>query len=102
MPRDPGITDEMIIKLYKEGVSYKEMLPIVGLSDRAIRNVLYKHGNGQINLVFESTVNLKEFINNPKWDYKFISKKHDIYFTNTTTSEKPVNAGVKLVLTHSW
>ncbi|WP_338754479.1 LAGLIDADG family homing endonuclease [Bacillus sp. FJAT-52991] len=44
MPRNPGITDEMIIKLYKEGISYKEMLPIVGLSDRAIRNVLYKHG----------------------------------------------------------
>ncbi|MGM7634994.1 LAGLIDADG family homing endonuclease [Bacillus sp. Hm123] len=44
MPRNPGITDEMIIKLYKEGVSYKEMLPIVGLSDRAIRNVLHKHG----------------------------------------------------------
>ncbi|PAQ15481.1 hypothetical protein CD798_06755 [Bacillaceae bacterium SAOS 7] len=44
MPRNPRITDEMIIKLYKEGVSYKEMLPIVGLSDRAIRNVLHKHG----------------------------------------------------------
>lgn len=42
--RKPGITDEMIIELYKSGMPFKEMCPIVGLSDRAIRNVLYKHG----------------------------------------------------------
>lgn len=44
MPRKPGVTDEMIIKLYKSGMSYKEMEPILGISDRAIRNVMYKHG----------------------------------------------------------
>ncbi|MCZ8535958.1 LAGLIDADG family homing endonuclease [Paenisporosarcina quisquiliarum] len=44
MPRHPGITDETIIKLYKSDMSFKEMNTIVGLSDRAIRNVLYKHG----------------------------------------------------------
>lgn len=44
MPRNPGITDEVIIELYKSEMSFKEMKTIVGLSDRAIRNVLYKHG----------------------------------------------------------
>lgn len=44
MPRNPGITDEMIISMYKSGMPFKEMQPIIGLSDRAIRNVLYKHG----------------------------------------------------------
>ncbi|MGM0901024.1 MAG: LAGLIDADG family homing endonuclease [Bacillota bacterium] len=44
MPRNPGITDEFIIKMYKNGMSFKEMTKVVGLSDRAIRNVLYKHG----------------------------------------------------------
>lgn len=44
MGRNPGITDDDIIKMYKQGMSYKEMIPIVGLSDRAIHNVMYKHG----------------------------------------------------------
>ena len=44
MPRNPDMTDEVIIKLYKSGMSFKEMGPIVGLSDRAIRSVMYKHG----------------------------------------------------------
>jgi hypothetical protein len=44
MPRNPGVTDEKIINMYKSGMSFKEMIPIIGLSDRAIRNVLYKHG----------------------------------------------------------
>lgn len=44
MPRNPGITDEVIIKIYKSGMSYKEMEPIIGLSGRAIRDVMYKHG----------------------------------------------------------
>jgi LAGLIDADG-like domain len=44
MPRNPGMTDEVIIRLYKSGMSFKEMGPIVGLSDRAIRSVMYKHG----------------------------------------------------------
>ncbi|MFB5284083.1 LAGLIDADG family homing endonuclease [Peribacillus sp. Hz7] len=44
MPRNPGVTDEMIIEMYKAGMPYKEMEPIVGLSNRAIRNVMYKHG----------------------------------------------------------
>lgn len=42
--RNPGMTDEAIIKMYKSGMSFKEMGPIVGQSDRAIRNVMYKHG----------------------------------------------------------
>ena len=41
MPRNLGMTDEVIIKLYKSGMSFKEMGPIVGLSDRAIRGVMY-------------------------------------------------------------
>jgi len=44
MPRKPGMTDEAIIIMYKNGVPFKEMGPITGLSDRAIRNVMYKHG----------------------------------------------------------
>lgn len=43
MPRNPGMTDEVIIKMYKSGMTFKEMGPIVGISDRAIRNVMYKH-----------------------------------------------------------
>ncbi len=46
MPRNPGVTDEVIIQMYKSGMSFKEMIPIIGLSDRAIRNVLNKHGVG--------------------------------------------------------
>lgn len=38
------MTDEAIIKMYKSGMPFKEMAPIVGISDRAIRNVMYKHG----------------------------------------------------------
>lgn len=44
MPRNLGITDGMIFQMYKSGMSYKEMIPIVGLSCCAILNVLYKHG----------------------------------------------------------
>lgn len=44
MPRNPGITDEEIIKMYKSGMSFKEMKPIIGLSDRAIRDEMYKYG----------------------------------------------------------
>ncbi|TKC19272.1 LAGLIDADG family homing endonuclease [Robertmurraya kyonggiensis] len=44
MPRNPGVTDEEIIRMYKSGIPYKEMEPIVGLSSRSIRNVMYKHG----------------------------------------------------------
>lgn len=44
MPRKPGITDEIIIRLYKSGMPFNEMMSITGLSDRAIRNVMYKHG----------------------------------------------------------
>lgn len=44
MPRNPGITDEAIIKMYKSGMPYKEMVSRIGISDRSIRNVMYKHG----------------------------------------------------------
>ncbi|MFD1040018.1 LAGLIDADG family homing endonuclease, partial [Virgibacillus byunsanensis] len=44
MPRNPGITDEAIIKMYKSGIPFNEMVKIIGVSDRAIRNVMYKHG----------------------------------------------------------
>lgn len=43
MARKLGMTDEAIIHMYKSGMSYKEMEPVTGISDRAIRNVLYKH-----------------------------------------------------------
>ncbi|MCG7345212.1 hypothetical protein MHZ92_13790 [Sporosarcina sp. ACRSL] len=44
MARNPGMTDEKIIELYKSGLSYDKLCSIIGLSNRAIRNVLYKHG----------------------------------------------------------
>lgn len=44
MPRKPGITDDVIIKLYKSKMPHKEISKITGLSDRAIRNVMYKYG----------------------------------------------------------
>lgn len=44
MPRNPGITDEMIIQMYNSGMPFKEMVLITGITDRAIRNVLYKRG----------------------------------------------------------
>lgn len=44
MPRHPNITDEDIITLYRSQVSFKEMMSVTGLSDRGIRNVMYKHG----------------------------------------------------------
>lgn len=43
MPRNPGITDDYLIQLYRNGTPYKEMEKISGFSARAIRNVLYKH-----------------------------------------------------------
>jgi len=44
MSRNPGMTDEVIIQMYKSDMSFKEMESIIGLSGRAIRNVMYKHG----------------------------------------------------------
>jgi hypothetical protein len=44
LARNPSMTDEMIIQMYKSGMSFKKMAPIIGISDRAIRNVMYKHG----------------------------------------------------------
>lgn len=48
MPRNPGITDEAIIEMYKSGMPYKKMISIIGLSDRGIRGVLYKHNVGML------------------------------------------------------
>lgn len=42
--RKRGITDEQIIEMYVSGMSYVEMSSIIGIKDRAIRNVLVKHG----------------------------------------------------------
>ncbi len=44
MARNPGMTDEVIIQMYKSGMTFNKMAPIIGISDRAIRNVMYKHG----------------------------------------------------------
>ncbi|MFS0687781.1 LAGLIDADG family homing endonuclease [Sporosarcina sp. 179-K 8C2 HS] len=44
MARNPGMTDEKIIELYNSGLPYTKLCEVIGLSDRAIRNVLYKHG----------------------------------------------------------
>ena len=43
LARNPGMTDEVIIQMYKSGMSNKELASIIGISDRAIRNVMYKH-----------------------------------------------------------
>lgn len=43
MPRKPGLTDEDIIRIYKSGITYKEMEKETGLTSRAILNVIYKH-----------------------------------------------------------
>ena len=37
---------EVIIQMYKSGMTFKEMISISGPSDCAIRNVLYKDGVG--------------------------------------------------------
>ncbi len=37
------MTDEKIIELYKSGLPYEKLCDMIGLSDRAIRNVLNKH-----------------------------------------------------------
>ena len=44
MPRHSTIKDEDIITMYRDNVPFKEMMSVTGLSDRAIRNVMYKHG----------------------------------------------------------
>ncbi|MFF5995075.1 LAGLIDADG family homing endonuclease [Lysinibacillus sp. KU-BSD001] len=44
MPRKPNIRDEDIIHMYNQGMSYKSMIEQTGLSERAIRNVVKKHG----------------------------------------------------------
>ena len=44
MPRHPNVTDEAIIQMYTSEVPFKEMMILTGLTDRAIRNVMYKHG----------------------------------------------------------
>lgn len=44
MTRNEGITDEVIIKLYKSGMPYKEMIPIIGLTARGICKVLHRNG----------------------------------------------------------
>ncbi|WOV89019.1 LAGLIDADG family homing endonuclease [Sporosarcina oncorhynchi] len=44
MARIRGMTDEKIIELYKNGLPYEKLCPMVGLSDRAIRNIIKKHG----------------------------------------------------------
>lgn len=43
MPRNKGITDDMIIEMYKSGMPYNEMVSIIGLSRRGIYNVIAKH-----------------------------------------------------------
>ncbi|MFJ7972385.1 LAGLIDADG family homing endonuclease [Psychrobacillus sp. NPDC096389] len=43
MPRKRGITDEMIIEMYKSGRTHKEMEAVIGLSAGAILNVIHKH-----------------------------------------------------------
>ncbi|GAA0314885.1 hypothetical protein GCM10008967_01740 [Bacillus carboniphilus] len=44
MPRNPGVTDEQIIRMYKSKMPFKKMKAVTGLSDRGIRNVIHKHG----------------------------------------------------------
>ena len=44
LARIRGMTDEKIIELYKNGLPYEELCPMIGLSDRAIRNIIKKHG----------------------------------------------------------
>lgn len=42
--RKPGITDEKWLLKCISGMPFKKIQPIFGLFDRAIRNVMYKHG----------------------------------------------------------
>ncbi|PKG44453.1 MULTISPECIES: LAGLIDADG family homing endonuclease [unclassified Planococcus (in: firmicutes)] len=44
MVRKVGITDQMILNKYTEGFSNAELAAYAGLTERAIRNVLYKSG----------------------------------------------------------
>lgn len=36
MRRNPGMTDDVIIEMYKSGCSYKEMEQTIGITGRAI------------------------------------------------------------------
>ena len=51
------MTDEVIIQMYKSGMSNKELASIIGISDRAIRNVMYKH---------EIPMNRKQYSGQPR------------------------------------
>lgn len=48
MARIRGITDEMILNKYAEGLSIAELATFAGVSSRAIRNVFYKSGTNNI------------------------------------------------------
>lgn len=43
MPRKRGITDEMIIEMYKSGMTHEEMQTVIGLTSGAILDVVHKH-----------------------------------------------------------
>lgn len=54
------------------------------------RQQLSSKNKGVLNLVFESATDLDALLNDPKWDYKYISKKQACYYTGTSINEKPL------------
>ncbi|MFJ5769854.1 LAGLIDADG family homing endonuclease [Psychrobacillus sp. NPDC093180] len=60
MPRKRGITDEMIIEMYKSGRTHKEMEELFGLSSVAILNVIHKHN---------IPINRKQYSGRPRKNY---------------------------------
>ena len=59
--RIPGITDEMILDKHNEGKSRKELAAYAGVSERAIRDVLYKNGVTNIKRPRKNKVNEQFF-----------------------------------------
>ncbi|MGE7023354.1 UvrD-helicase domain-containing protein [Solibacillus cecembensis] len=56
------------------------------------RQQLSHKNKGVLNLVYESTTDLNVLLNDPKWDYKYISKKQSCYQTGTDKDEKPLDS----------
>ena len=68
------------------------------------RQQLSHKNTGVLNLVFESATDLDALLNDPKWDYKYISKKQSCYYTSTSIDEKPLellNYELKLLVKRS-
>ncbi|WP_246943192.1 LAGLIDADG family homing endonuclease [Bacillus pinisoli] len=110
MTRNKGITDREIISMYKNGIPFKDLENIVGISSRSIRNILYKH-NIEMNRMQYSGQPRKHKVNTDffkKWSHEMawilglivtdgcISKKHHSV-TITQKDERIIQLVAKLM-----